>query len=331
MKTRAYLGIDIGSISTKGVLIDEQGDIFARTYLWTEGDPTGAARRVVASLNEQVEGQDVAVVAAGTTGSARRLVGAMLGATMVKNEITAHAVGTTHLHPNVRTILEIGGQDSKIICIEDGVAVDYAMNTLCAAGTGSFLSSQAARLGVAVEEFGEIALTSKHPANIAARCTVFAESDLVHKIQVGYAREDIIAGLCNAVASNYLNNVGKGKKIVGPVVFQGGVSKNVGVVKAFEDQLECPILVDADGHLMGAYGVALLAKNAYDPTAPLPESGPFATGSLDFQAVQDFEFTTREVTCNRCANNCEIICVRRNGKVIDSWGNRCERGEIKRD
>ena len=170
----------------------------------------------------------------------------MLGASVIKNEITAHAVGTTHLHPDVRTILEIGGQDSKIICVSDGIAVDYAMNTLCAAGTGSFLSSQAHRLGVEVEEFGDIALTSTKPANIAARCTVFAESDLVHKIQVGYAREDIIAGLCNAVASNYLNNVGKGKKIAAPVVFQGGVSKNAGVVHAFEEQLGMPVAVDPD-------------------------------------------------------------------------------------
>ena len=193
--TKGYLGIDIGSISTKGVIIDENRAIIARSYLWTEGNPTEASKNVVRELERQVEGAGVDIVGAGTTGSARRLVGAMLGASVIKNEITAHAVGTTHLHPDVRTILEIGGQDSKIICVSDGIAVDYAMNTLCAAGTGSFLSSQAHRLGVEVEEFGDIALTSTKPANIAARCTVFAESDLVHKIQVGYAREDIIAGL----------------------------------------------------------------------------------------------------------------------------------------
>ena len=252
----------------------------------------------------------------------------MLGASVIKNEITAHAVGTTHLHPDVRTIFEIGGQDSKIIIVSDGIAVDYAMNTLCAAGTGSFLSSQAHRLGVEVEEFGEIALTSKKPANIAARCTVFAESDLVHKIQVGYSREDIIAGLCHAVASNYLNNVGKGKKIEGPAVFQGGVSKNVGVVHAFEELLGMPVLVDPDGHLMGAYGVALLAADA--GPAAITGEGPFAGGAFDFDAALDFEFVTREVECGRCANHCEIICVYRDDALIDSWGNRCERGAIAR-
>ena len=321
----AYLGIDIGSISTKGVVIDTDGNILARSYLWTEGDPVIASKKVARELSEQLDG-DVAVRGAGTTGSARRLVGSMLGAGVVKNEITTHAVGTTYLHPEVRTILEIGGQDSKIICVEDGIAIDYAMNTLCAAGTGSFLSSQAKRLGVEVEEFGEIALTSKKPANIAARCTVFAESDLDHKIQVGYRREDIIAGLCKAVASNYLNNVGKGKKVIAPVVFQGGVSKNVGVVDAFERLLGMDVLVDPDGHLMGAYGAALLAADA-GPDASAKE-GAFASGSFDFQAVADFEFNTREVECGKCANHCEIICVYRDGKIIDSWGNRCERGSL---
>ena len=326
--TKGYLGIDIGSISTKGVIIDENRAIIARSYLWTEGNPTDSSKNVVRELERQVEGAGVDIVGAGTTGSARRLVGAMLGASVIKNEITAHAVGTTHLHPDVRTILEIGGQDSKIICVSDGIAVDYAMNTLCAAGTGSFLSSQAHRLGVEVEEFGDIALTSTKPANIAARCTVFAESDLVHKIQVGYAREDIIAGLCNAVASNYLNNVGKGKKIEGPAVFQGGVSKNVGVVHAFEELLGMPVLVDPDGHLMGAYGVALLAADAGPATAT--GEGPFASGAFDFDAALDFEFVTREVECGRCANHCEIICVYRDDALIDSWGNRCERGAIAR-
>ena len=315
---QAYLGIDTGSISTKGVIIDEQKNIIARSYLWTEGDPVGAARRVVDELRGQIDLDEVHVMSVGTTGSARRLVGAITEAQIVKNEITAHAVGTTYLHPDVRTILEIGGQDSKIICVEDGVAVDYAMNTLCAAGTGSFLTSQANRLGVDVEEFGEIALTSTKPANIAARCTVFAESDLVHKLQVGYEKNDVIAGLCRAVATNYLNNVAKGKKIEAPVVFQGGVSKNVGVVEAFKDLLGMDVLVDPDGHLMGCFGAALLAADA-----PVLRREPFMFD------MDDFDFRTREVVCGRCANHCEIVCVYRDGMLIDSWGNRCDRGAIK--
>lgn len=314
----AFLGVDTGSISTKGVVIDEDAQILARSYLWTEGAPVDAARRVVDELRGQVDPNEYEVVSVGTTGSARRLVGVVLGAQVVKNEITAHAVGTTYLHPDVRTILEIGGQDSKIICVENGVAVDYAMNTLCAAGTGSFLSSQAQRLGVDVEDFGDIAATSKHPANIAARCTVFAESDLVHKLQVGYEKQDVIAGLCRAVVTNYLNNVAKGKKIVAPVVFQGGVSKNSGVVRAFEEQLGMDVLVDPDGHLMGAFGAALLAADA-----PISSRKTFAWD------IDDYDFRTREVVCGRCANHCEIVCVYRDDELIDSWGNRCDRGAIR--
>lgn len=312
---KAYLGIDIGSISTKGVVIDGEHNILAKDYIWTEGDPTGAVKRLLKSLRTQLKEQ-VNIVAVGTTGSARRLIGAMTGAVMVKNEITAHAIGTTTLHPDVHTIFEIGGQDSKIIIVDNGFVTDYAMNTLCAAGTGSFLSSQAHRLGVSVEQFGEIALTSKNPTNIAARCTVFAESDLVHKAQIGHKKEDIIAGLCKAVVSNYLNNIGKGKKIRAPIVFQGGVSKNIGVKKAFEEEVGCEITVDENGHLMGAFGVAVLAER----------SGKEAPFTFD---AMDVEFNTKGFECQKCANHCEIICVYKDNKLIDSWGNKCDNGAVR--
>ncbi len=311
----AYLGIDVGSISTKGVILNDEKEILSSAYIWTEGDPISAVKKLVGLLEEQFDKENYKVVATGTTGSARRLAGTITGATMIKNEITAHAVGTTSYYPEVRTILEIGGQDSKIILVENGVAVDYAMNTLCAAGTGAFLTSQARRLGMNVEDMGEIALKSKHPTQIAARCTVFAESDLVHKIQMGYSREDIVAGLCQAVAANYMNNVGKGKKILKPVVFQGGVSKNVGVVAAFERLLKCEIKVDENGHLMGAIGASLLAKSGS------------ARRDFDF-SMEDVDFKTREASCGRCPNNCEIVNVYRDGSLIDSWGNRCEKGDV---
>lgn len=311
----AYMGIDVGSISTKGVIMTKDNTILSSAYIWTEGNPIGAVKKLLELLQKDFDETKYKIVAIGTTGSARKLVGTVVGATVVKNEITAHAVGTTTFHPDVRTILEIGGQDSKIIIVENGVAIDYAMNTLCAAGTGAFLSSQSHRLGIPVEDMGEIALKSEHPTQIAARCTVFAESDLVHKIQVGHTKQDIVAGLCDAVVGNYLNNVGKGKKIVSPVVFQGGVSKNVGVVKAFERQLDTHVIVDENGHLMGAIGAAILARRNKKRT----------TFSFD---IEDMEFVTREINCGGCPNNCEIICVYRDGEMIDSWGNRCERGVI---
>lgn len=312
---QAFMGIDVGSISTKGVILDENRNILASAYIWTEGAPMDAVKKLVGMLEEQFDKEHYQIVGTGTTGSARKLVGAMLGATIVKNEITAHAVGTTSFYPDVRTILEIGGQDSKIILVENGVAVDYAMNTLCAAGTGAFLSSQAKRLGIEIEEIGDYALKSKHPTSIAARCTVFAESDLVHKIQMGHSKEDIIAGVCNAVVANYLNNVGKGKRIVSPIVFQGGVSKNKGVVAAFEKALGCSVTVDPNGHLMGAIGAAILAQKSS------------ARKNFDF-AIEHMDFHIREASCGKCSNNCEILCVYREDTLIDSWGNRCERGSV---
>lgn len=315
---KCYLGVDVGSISTKGVIIDEYDNIIKDSYIWTKGNPLDAVKELISNLKNGFDDNKYKIVNSGVTGSARRLVGTILGATTIKNEITAHAIGTISRHPDVRTILEIGGQDSKIILIENKIVVDYAMNTLCAAGTGSFLSSQAKRLDVNVEDFGTIALTSKNPTKIAARCTVFAESDLVHKAGVGYKKEDIIAGLCNSVALNYLNNVGKGKKIISPIIFQGGVSKNIGVVKAFKDILKQDVIVDDAGHLMGALGVAILAKRE-------------KVEHLFSFNILETEFETKGINCNKCPNNCEIICVKKDNKIIDAWGNRCDNGiQLKR-
>lgn len=206
-----YLGIDIGSISTKGVILDEENQIIRSLYIWTEGNPIEAVRKLLDGLKSDLP-QEYVLKGIGTTGSARKLIGLMVDANIVKNEITAHAVGTLSRYPDVHTILEIGGQDSKIILINNGIITDYSMNTLCAAGTGAFLSSQAKRLGIPIEDFGTFALQSQSPVKIAARCTVFAESDLIHKAQLGYEKKDIVAGLCKSIVLNYLNNVGKGKK-----------------------------------------------------------------------------------------------------------------------
>lgn len=304
-----YLGVDIGSISTKGVIIDNNNKIITSDYIWTEGNPVEAVRKLLNILKDKLPKQ-YQVKGIGTTGSARKLIGLMLKACIVKNEITAHAIGTLTFYPNVRTILEIGGQDSKIILIKNGIITNYAMNTLCAAGTGSFLSSQAKRLGIKVEDFGDYALKSKNPVKIAARCTVFAESDLVHKAQVGYAKEDIIAGLCKSVVLNYLNNVGKGKKIVGPIIFQGGVSKNKGVVKYFKEILKEDIIVDENSHLMGAIGIAVLARRN-------------KTGHTYSLELKNVKFITKAFECHRCPNTCELLKIYRNDELVDSWGSKC--------
>ena len=263
---KLYMGIDIGSISTKGVIIDEYDNIIASSYLYTEGNPIMAVKKVIKNMRSFIDLNKYQVVSVGVTGSARKLIGTMLGASTIKNEITAHAIGTIRLYPDVRTIFEIGGQDSKITLIKDGVVYDYAMNTLCAAGTGAFISSLAKRLDIKIEDVAKVAFSSENRVNIAARCTVFAESDLIHKIQAGYRKEDIIAGVCRAVAMNYINNVAKGKKISSPIVFNGGVSKNAAVVKAFEEITGEKIIVNKNSHLMGAFGIAVLSKNSKKET-----------------------------------------------------------------
>lgn len=304
-----YLGVDIGSISTKGVIIDDDNNIITSAYIWTEGNPTEAVKKLLNVLKKNLP-KDYVIKGIGTTGSARKLIGLMLKANIVKNEITAHAIGTLTFYPNIRTILEIGGQDSKIILIKNGIITNYAMNTLCAAGTGSFLSSQAKRLGIDVEEFGDYALKSKNPVKIAARCTVFAESDLVHKAQVGYPKEDIIAGLCKSVVLNYLNNVGKGKKIIPPIIFQGGVSKNKGVVKYFKEILKEDIIVDENSHLMGAIGIAVLARRN-------------KTGNTYSLEMSNLKFITKAFECHKCPNTCELLKIYRNDELVDSWGSKC--------
>ena len=314
---KLYMGIDIGSISTKGVIIDEYDNILASAYLYTEGNPINAVKDVIRIMKKNIDLDKYKVVSVGTTGSARKLIGTMLGANTIKNEITAHAVGTIRLYPNVKTIFEIGGQDSKITLVNDGIVTDYAMNTLCAAGTGAFISSLAKRLDIKIEDVANVAFSSRHKVNIAARCTVFAESDLIHKILAGYKKEDIIAGVCKAIATNYINNVAKGKKIQAPIVFNGGVSKNMAVVKAFEEITGEKIIVNKNSHLMGAFGIAVMARESKMESV------------FDFN-IDNYNIETKLYNCGRCANNCEIVTVYKNNNLIDYWGNRCERGsEVK--
>ena len=304
-----YLGIDIGSISTKAVVIDDNNNIIESLYIWTEGNPISAVKKLVKTIKNKLP-KNVVIKGIGTTGSARKLIGLMMDANIVKNEITAHAMGTLAFYPNARTILEIGGQDSKIILLKDGIITDYSMNTLCAAGTGAFLSSQAKRLGIEIEDFGKMALKAKAPVKLASRCTVFAESDLIHKAQVGYAKEDIVAGLCRSIVINYLNNVGKGKKILGPIVFQGGVSKNVGVLKYFKEILGEEIIVDENSHLMGAIGIAILSRKN-------------KTNKIYDLNMIDVKFETRGMECTDCSNNCEVLRIYKDNKLIDAWGSKC--------
>jgi predicted CoA-substrate-specific enzyme activase len=308
----AYLGVDVGSISTKGVVVTKDYKVIAKTYLRTKGKPVEAIKELLKEL--QKRSNNTKIIGAGTTGSARRLAGVMIGADVVKNEIIAHALASSHFHPDIRTIIEIGGQDSKIIILRDGIPIDFAMNNVCAAGTGSFLEHQATRLGIPIEEFGHFALNAKTGVTIAGRCTVFAESDMVHKAQLGISTEDIIRGLCDAIVRNYLNTVAKGKEIQPLILFQGGVAANVGVKSAFERALEKEVTIPEHFLVMGAIGAAMLAHEYIESNNKTKFTG-FETADINF-LIKTFE-------CKDCPNSCEVIETFKQEKIIDRYGDRC--------
>ncbi|HWJ02599.1 MAG TPA: acyl-CoA dehydratase activase [Verrucomicrobiae bacterium] len=313
---KLYLGVDVGSVSTNLVLMSETGQVKQALYLRTQGRPLETIQKGLAQLTLQ----DETIAGVGTTGSARNLAAAVLGADVVKNEITAHAVAASSLVPGVQTILEIGGQDSKIIILRNGVVTDFAMNTVCAAGTGSFLDQQAGRLGIAIEDFGDIAIGSQLPVRIAGRCSVFAESDMIHKQQLGHSMPDILAGLCEAMVRNYLNNVGKGKDIQGPVVFQGGVAANRGIRRAFEHALGLEINVPEYFNVMGAVGAAILAKEAVSAGKPTRFRG---------LNIADSSFKASSFECSGCPNLCEIVQIGLEEDVLARWGDRCGKWAVQ--
>lgn len=312
MKT--YLGIDVGSISYKFVLVDEKSQVLFWLYKRTEGNPILAIQNGLRELSKFVDDRKEKIEIAGvaSTGSARYLAGVIAGADLIKNEITTHAKAVSHFVPDTQTVIEIGGQDSKIIILEEKVAVDFALNLICSAGTGAFLDAQAYRLGVPIEKFGELALKSKSPTVIGSRCSVFAESDMIHKQQIGHKIEDIVAGLCQGLARNYLSGVGKGKKINPPIVFLGGVSENKGMRWAFEKALAQKIVVPPYNTVMGALGAALLIK----------ESCPEKTKFRGFD-VSEKDIKCTSFQCSGCPNQCEVIEARIDGKVVARWGDRC--------
>ncbi|MCL2338093.1 MAG: acyl-CoA dehydratase activase [Firmicutes bacterium] len=309
-----YLGIDVGSVSTNLVAAGEDGAVKHSIYLRTNGRPIKTVQKGLKLMQKSLPpGSKVAGV--GATGSGRQLAGVITGADVIKNEITTHAIAASHVAPGVQTILEIGGQDSKIIILRHGVVSDFAMNTVCAAGTGSFLDQQAARLTLPIEEFGPLALQSKVPVQIAGRCAVFAESDMIHKQQMGYNIPDILAGLCAALVRNYLNNVGKGKEILAPVVFQGGVAANAGMKWAFEKALGLEVIIPPYFNVMGALGAAMLARESTNRKQ---------TNFRGFQ-IAEGDYYSGGFACDGCSNVCEVVEIKEGAQVIARWGDRCGR------
>lgn len=309
-----FLGVDVGSVSTNVVLVDKDANVVSSQYIRTNGQPLETVKTGLRKLKSEFP-EDAVIAGVGTTGSGRQLVGVMIGADVIKNEITAHATATIQFIPDVKTIFEIGGQDSKIIVIDDQMVTDFAMNTVCAAGTGSFLDHQSERLGIPIEEFGDKAVSADRDVRIAGRCTVFAESDMIAKQQFGFSKAEIIKGLCEALVRNYINNLGRGKKLEPPFVFQGGVAANKGIKAAFEKEINHEVLIPEYYNIMGAVGAAILARDEI-------KSGQKTTQFRGFMAA-DLEFIPSTFECEDCPNHCEVIEVRMDKKVAARWGDRC--------
>ena len=317
----AYLGVDIGSISTNVVLIDAEKRVLAKSYLMTAGRPIDAVRRGLEEVGAQFADR-VIVRGVCTTGSGRYLIGDFLGADVVKNEITAQARAAAEIDPRVDTIFEIGGQDSKYISLEHGAIVDFEMNKVCAAGTGSFLEEQAERLGISIKgEFAQLALASAAPVRLGERCTVFMESDLVGQQSRGAAIGDLTAGLAYSIVHNYLNRVVGTRKIGEHIFFQGGTAFNRAVVAAFRQVTGKPITVPEHHEVTGAIGCALMAMEAARPDVPSKFKG---------WDLSRREFTQDSFTCKACANHCAINRVRVAGEDTLCYGGRCERYEKRR-
>ena len=319
-KIPAYLGIDVGSISTNLVVIDSEGRVLAKRYLMTAGRPIEAIRRGLKEIGEEI-GHLVDIQGVGTTGSGRYLTGDFVGADVVRNEITAQATAAIHIDPEVDTIFEIGGQDSKYISIDRGVIVDFEMNKVCAAGTGSFLEEQAERIGLDIKsDFQELALRARAPVKMGERCTVFIESDLVHHQQRGAKVEDLVAGLCYSIVLNYLNRVVGDRKIGKRIFFQGGTAFNKGVVAAFERVLGREITVPENHDVTGAIGAALLAMKERTW-----KKSNFKGFDL---SKRRYEITTFE--CKGCPNMCLIRKVSIEGEKPLFYGSRCEKYDVVR-
>ncbi len=318
-----YIGIDVGSISTNLVALGSRtGDLHASEYLMTAGRPLEAVKQGLARLSATL-GSDREVLGLGTTGSGRYMIGDFTGADVVRNEITAQARAAVEIDPEVDTIFEIGGQDSKYISLKDGRVVDFEMNKVCAAGTGSFLEEQAEKLGLGIRDFGPMALGAAEPCSLGERCTVFMESDVFSNLAEGATVENIVAGLSYSIVRNYLHRVVGERKIGSRIFFQGGTAFNSGVAAAFNSVLGTrKVTIPPNHHVTGAIGAALLAREE-------KTEGPskFKGFSLAKESYRQETFT-----CRSCANHCEIHRVTLHDGSTLCYGGRCEKYETgKRD
>ncbi len=326
IRTGVYLGVDIGSTTTKYALINANHELIHKCYVHTRGKPVEVTQRLLAYIEEEL-GDKIDIRGMATTGSGRNVVGDFLNVDLVIDEITAHARGAVEMDPQVDTIFEIGGQDAKYISLVNANPLDFDMNKVCAAGTGSFLHELANKYGInIVGEFQDIALSAANPVKLTDRCTVFMESDLVSYYQKGASREDLMAGLCYAIVHNYLNRVVGKRKIGQRIMFLGGPSLNKGVVAAFENVLDRGLLVPPHREVLGAYGAAIAVRQKMHSA-----SKTRSTFRGMPSAIKD-RMKFKEKVCHadpNCHNQCKLK-IYKFDKRRSIWGGECGRYELAR-
>ena len=303
MKT--YIGLDVGSVSVKLAQIDENENLMNSIYLRN----CGLVETVKEAMETMVSTSEVAGV--GVTGSGRRFVGMFVGADLVKSEVLAHTVGTLSFYPDVRTLMDIGGEDSKLMTLNNGVLENFELNSICSAGTGSFLESIAGRMGIRIEDVGDIALSSTRRIDFPSKCGVFTQSAVVSKKNTGASKEDILMGVCRSLVSNYLT-MAKGVRLQPPYVYQGATAKNKAIVSAFEEELGHEVIVPKYCDVMGAIGIGIMAKRA----------NPAHT-NFKGCCLLEKEYQTQTRIANGCENHCELTMLYENDEYVGCIGNKC--------
>lgn len=309
---KLYLGIDTGRVYTKGIVIDKYNNIIASSYILTNSSPIESTKKIIKELQENINLEKYKIVSIGVTGVSKKLIGTLLNANIIRNEIQANVTGTINLYPNAKTIIEIGGTDSKIIEIKDKSISDYSIHNSCSTVRGVFISDISNKLNVDINQINNLITKSKNKIDFNERCTIYAETEIINKIGLGYKKEDIIAGLSHWLVKSFITNVLSTKYVKGPIIFTGGVSKNIIIRKELENYFNEKIIVDNNSHLINAYGMAIMARSC-------PREIIFNTN------IDDLKIDTQIEPCKNCNKECLIVSIYKNNKLIDYWGNKCER------
>ena len=303
----SYLGIDCGSASVKLALINDREDVLNHVYLRNKG-----LIETVKEGLEKIVTQGCNIEGVGVTGSGREFIKLLVGADITKTEVLAHTVGVLKYYPDVNVISDIGGEDAKLMFVNNGILEDFILNQSCSAGTGSSLEAIATRMGISIEDVSELALQSTKNLNISTKCGVFMTSAAVTFLNSGAKKEDILMGVIRGMVANYFT-MAQGKMLTQPHIYTGMTAKNEAIVHAFKEFLGYDVIVPKYAPIMGAIGMALISKR---------ESNGYTSFKKD---VSSKIYHTKLRVVHGCENNCELTELWEGDKYVGCMGNRCEK------